>query len=149
MAESNDMEIAERVQRRRARVIPILALLFVSGQAMYFGNVREPERLVDNVRIAAWFVWALALLLLLATGGGLFRSAAVKKLLNDEVTQAYRASGMAFGFWAAMAACVLLYAITMVEPLTAREAIHFVLTFGVGAALLRFGLLERRALRGI
>jgi len=31
--------------------------------------------------------------------------------------------------------------------MTAREAIHLVLTLGVGGALLRFGLLERRALK--
>ena len=30
---------------------------------------------------------------------------------------------------------------------TAREAIHIILTLGIGAALIRFGMLERRAHR--
>ena len=149
MVQQSDMEIAERLQRRRARLVILLAVMFVAGQAVYFGNMQDPERLVDQVRVSAWFVWALALLLLLATGGGLFRSASVRALLNDEGTRAHRASALAFGFWAAMAGCILLYIVTMFEAVGAREAVHIVLSFGIGAALLRFGMLERRSLRGI
>ena len=46
-----------------------------------------------------------------------------------------------------MAACVLLYLVSFYEPLTGRDALHLVMTFGIAAALVRFGFLERRALR--
>ena len=36
---------------------------------------------------------------------------------------------------------------TMFDPVTAREAIHVIVTLGLGAALIRFGMLERRAHR--
>ncbi|HYJ30148.1 MAG TPA: hypothetical protein VEW25_07400 [Allosphingosinicella sp.] len=148
MAQISDVEMADRLSRRRSRVIPLLALLFISGQAMYFGNVvAEPMRNVDAVRIGAWLVWALALLLLLATGGGLFRSKSVRALMEDDVTVENRRRGIAFGFWTAMLTAVALYPLSMVEDLSAREAIHIILTFGIGAALLRFAVLERRALR--
>jgi hypothetical protein len=35
----------------------------------------------------------------------------------------------------------------MAEPLGAREAVHIIVTAGMLTALLRFGFLERRALR--
>lgn len=147
MAQESDQELAERLTRRRARLLPVLAVIFISGQAVYFGDVVEPMRMVDATKISAWLVWALALLVLLATGGGLLRSKKVRALLNDEGTRDHRLRAIAFGFWAAMLACVLVYVLSAFEPVSAREAIHLVLTLGVGAALLRFGLLERRALQ--
>ncbi|MBX3563342.1 MAG: hypothetical protein KF730_02080 [Sphingomonas sp.] len=147
MAYETDQEIAERLTHRRARVLPAMALIFLSGQAIYFGNAAQPMRAVDATRISAWLVWALALLLLLATGGGLFRSRKVRALLNDELSREHRLRAIAFGFWAAMLTCVAAYILSAFEPVTAREAIHRVLTLGVGAALLRFGMLERRALK--
>ena len=147
MTQRTDHEIADRLTRRRARIIPVFAVLFLSGQAVYFGRLADPLRTVDTVRISAWLAWAMALLLLLATGGGLFRGAAVRALLNDETTRDHRLRALAFGFWFAMAACVAMYVTSVFEPVTAREAIHLILTFGVGPALLRFGMLERRALK--
>lgn len=147
MAQETDQELAERLTRRRARVLPLMAIIFISGQSVYFSDVAEPMRAVDATRISAWLVWALALLLLLATGGGLFRSSKVRALLNDEGTRAHRLRAIAFGFWAAMLACVAVYVSSAFKPVTAREAVHLVLTLGVGGALLRFGMLERRALR--
>lgn len=147
MPTASDVEIADRLSRKRSRLLPLLALLFISGQAMYFGNASQPLRTVDTVRIGAWLVWALALLLLLATGGGLFRSRSVRSLMEDEVTIEHRRRGLVAGFWAAMAAAVLLYPISIAEPVTAREALHIVVTAGIGVALLWFGWLERRALK--
>jgi hypothetical protein len=147
MTDRTDAETADRLTRRRARVLVASAVLFIGMQGVYFGRLGE-DRVVDQVKISAWLVWAVALLLLLATGGGYFRSAKVRALLNDESTQAHRADAFRWGFWAAMAGAVLLYGLTMYDPTTtAREAIHLILTFGVGVAILRFGLLERRAAR--
>ena len=42
---------------------------------------------------------------------------------------------------------IALYFVDEFAPMTAREAIHVILTLGLGAALIRFGMLERRAHR--
>ena len=143
----SDVEMADRLSRKRSRLLPVIALVFISGQAMYLGNAAEPLRTVDTVRIAAWLIWALALLLLLATGGGLFRKKSVRALMEDEVTRENRRRGLAVGFWAAMLTAVVLYPLSLVDPFTAREAIHIVMSTGIGAALLRFAFLEGLALR--
>ena len=147
MTTSSDVETADRLSRRRSRLLPVLALVFISGQAMYFGNASQALRTVDTVRISAWLVWSIVLLVLLATGGGFFRSKAVRALMEDEVTIEHRRRGLATGFWAAMLSAIVIYPLSIWEPVTAREAIHIVLTAGIGAALLRFGFLERRALK--
>ena len=145
MTEHSDVETADRLSRRRSRLLPVMAIVFIAGQAVYFGEA-EPLRTVDTVRIGAWLVWALALLLLLATGGGFLRRKSVRALMEDDVTRDNRRRGVALGFWAAMLSAIAVYALTMVEPVAAREAVHIVLTTGIGAALLRFAFLERRAL---
>ena len=147
MMHETDHETAERLSRRRARLLPFMAVIFIAGQGVYFGDVAEPMRAVDATKISAWLVWALALLLMLATGGGLLRSRKVRALLNDEATRDHRLRALAAGFWAAMAGCLVIYVLSALEPMNAREGVHLVLTMGVGVALIRFGMLERRALR--
>ena len=147
MTPETDMEIADRAARRRARVLVASVTLFIAMQVTHFGQFHG-TRLVDQVKISAWFVWISVLLFVLATGGGFFKSREVRALMNDESTRAHRADAFVWGFWAAMAGSILLYAVTMIDPATtARDAIHLILTFGVGVAILRFGMLERRALK--
>ncbi len=71
----------------------------------------------------------------------------MRALLNDEGTEENRRRALVAGFWATMAGAAICYAITFYEPVQTREAIHVIITIGVGATLLRFGALERRALR--
>lgn len=146
MHAATDQEIADRLTRRRARLIPMITVLFLAGQAGYFGESAAQLRTVDTVRISAWLVWAVALLVLLATGGGYFRSKAVRALLNDETTRDHRGRALGAGFWGAMLACIVMYFLSAYEPVTSREAIHLVLTVGIAFALIRFAQLERRAL---
>jgi MFS family permease len=146
MPSQSDIETADRLSRRRARMFPILGIYFLAGQAVFFGRASEPER-IANFKISAWLVWALVLLVALAFAGGHFRGPKIRALVEDEVTRLNRLRGYAAGFWAAALAAILLYVLNMFEPLTGREAIHFVLTAAVGAALIRFGTLERRALK--
>lgn len=145
MSETSDVERADGVGRRRARIFAVQAILFISWQALYFsGPAEDPMRTVSAVKLSAWFVWALALLLLLATGGGLLRHRKLRGLLNDELTRQHRTRAYVTGFWAAAGACILLYLVGMFEPVSGREAIHIILSAGVGAALLTFAILERR-----
>jgi hypothetical protein len=141
-------ETIERLQRRRTRLMFVQGLFFLFWQVNYFAAA--PSELyagngANHVKVAAYLVWALILLAFLATGGGWWDSAEVRAILNDEATREHRRRGIELGFWAAMAATVVCYAINLFEPLSTRVVIHAVLSAGVTVALLRFGMLERRA----
>lgn len=147
MTQASDIELADRLSRRRARIMPVLAILFLSGQAIYAVGPDDPTRTVDQVKVAAWLVWALALLLLLGTGGGYFRSKQVRMLMEDESTRANRGRAYAVGFWLAIGASISIYLLTAFDNVKPREAIHIIVTAAVAGALLTFGYLERRAHR--
>ena len=144
-----DTETAERLVQRRARIMPTMAAIFVAQQAIYFSGPRmdDGRRLVNYVAISGWLMMSTVLLVLLTTGGSLFQSAAVRALANDESTRANRAAGLSVGFLATMVSAIGLYVLSLFEPLTARETIHTLMAIGIAAALIRFGLLERRALK--
>jgi len=46
-----------------------------------------------------------------------------------------------------MLTCIAIYFITMFEPVIGRDAVHIVMSNGLGAALIRWGWLEYRAHR--
>jgi hypothetical protein len=145
MPVKTDIEIAERLSRRRARMLPLLGIYFLAGQAIFYRQ-GEPER-IAQFKLSAWLVWALVLLLALAFAGGQFRGARIHALVEDEVSRANRLRGYAAGFWGGAIAAIGLYVVTMFEPVSGREAIHIILTATVACALIRFGTLERRALK--
>src|SRR5215213_5657223 len=102
MTETSDVERAERLGRRRSRIFAVQAIIFISWQGLFFYRDAEaPMRTVDTIKISAWVVWALLLLMLLATGGNLLRGRNVRALLNDEFTRRNRAQAYVAGFWAA------------------------------------------------
>jgi Na+-driven multidrug efflux pump len=145
MIAETDAAKAERLTSRRARMLPVLAFLFLAQQASYFSAPFEGDRTVDHVKISAWLVLSIVLLLALTTGGGWIYSKQVRDLANDESTRAHRADALQWGFIAAMCACILMYAISLFEAVGGREAVHMVMTLGIATALVRFGWLERRA----
>jgi hypothetical protein len=145
-----DIERAERLSRRRTRILWFELVIFMIWQATFavWGVAdRAPARTVDQIKVSAWIVWAIALLVLLSTGGGVFRSAEMRRLLNDEVTTAHRHAGLRWGFWGAMAATLAVYGVSMFTPISVHDAVHAILTLGIGAALARYAWLERRAER--
>lgn len=142
----SDVEKADRLSRRRSRMLPFVTLIFLTQQASYFSQ-SGTERLVDHVKISAWIVLSLVLLLILATGGGWLQRREIRALLNDETTAEHRKQATGTGFWMAMGTAIGTYAVAMFEPVTGREAVHLVVTAGIAAALLHFSMLERRAHR--
>ncbi|HTU10661.1 MAG TPA: hypothetical protein VMG08_07140 [Allosphingosinicella sp.] len=139
---------AERLSRRRARLLPVLAVLYLGQQISYFA---EPSgaggRAVDYVKVSAWLVLSVVLLALLITKGFWFHGRAVRDLIDDENTRANRHDALRVGFVAAMLTGIFLYFLDQFEPMPARHAVHAIMSLGLGAALIRFGMLERRAHR--
>jgi hypothetical protein len=143
------MSVAEKadfLSKRRAGTLPALAVIYFSQQASFFSSLGDgAHRGVDHFKIGAWVMLSLALLFALATKGFWFQPKEVRDLIDDENTQANRADAMRLGFLFACSAALAAYFIAEFQPLTVGEAAHLVLTFGLGAALLRFAYLERRA----
>lgn len=149
-ASKSPAQIAEAIQKRRNRILTMMPILFTIWQAAFLSskdNWEIPLRLVDQVRIGANLVFAAALLFLLAAGGGLFRGKAVRELLNDEATRDHRARACAAGFWAVAVMSLILYGLSLIEPLRAADILHLILSVAVAVPALRFAMLERRAER--
>jgi hypothetical protein len=148
----NQRSISERadyLSRRRARMLPFLAIIYLTQQASFLSALGDgTHRDVDHFKIGAWVVLSLVLLAALATKGFWLQPRAVRDLIDDEGTRANRLDAMRIGFLFACCAALAAYFIAQFQPLTVGETAHLVLTFGLGAALIRFGLLERRAHQG-
>lgn len=138
-----DAEVAERLGRRRTRVFPVLALFFIIQQTAYWSNPPS-GRAVDQVRVGAWVVMAVVMLLVAITGGFWWRSKTVRAMLNDEQTKANRAAAMSAAFIASMAAAIVLYVLQGVLQYSAGEAIHLIVSAGLITLLVRFAKLEQR-----
>lgn len=146
MGQQTLSERADELSRRRAAMLPLLALVFLSQQASYLSD-HHGDRLVDHVKIGAWVVLSLVLLLGLVTKGFWFRSRELRDLLDDETTRANRSDALGKGFIAAILTAIAAYFINQFQSVRGDEAGHLVVTIGIATALIRFGYLERRALR--
>ena len=141
-------DIADDLTRRRARFMPVIGILFLSQQVANFSQ-HPASQAPDHFKVAAWLCMAVALLLFLIAPAGLFRSRAVKDLMNDEASRAHRSQALETGFIAMITCCIGLYAFDQFEPLAGRDAIHLILSAGIAMAIIRNGMLERRALAGV
>jgi hypothetical protein len=142
-----DVDEAERLSSQRPGMLMVMTGMFLFQQFAYFTQPPATGRAVDYVRIGAWIFLALVVLAALLTGGFWQKSKAVRALMEDDVTRANRADALRLGFGLAMAAAIGLFAFSGPGGLTAREVIHIIVSAGLGASLLRFGFLERRAHR--
>jgi magnesium-transporting ATPase (P-type) len=140
-------ERIEFLQRRRTRLAFVQGAFFLIWQANFFNMNEDSGRLVDHVKLSAYIFWCVILLAFIGTGGGWIQPRAVRVILNDESTIAHRRQAMAWGYWAAMGAALGCYVVSLFEPMSAREAIHTVLSLGIVTAILNFAFLERRAQR--
>jgi ABC-type Fe3+ transport system permease subunit len=146
MVERTISEQADRLSRRRARMLPVLAVFYLGQQLTYFSSP-PGDRLVDHFKIGAWVVMSVVLLAALVTGGFWLRKPEVRAMLNDELSRSHRADALGTGFVLAMLAGIILYVVGTAVRMTDRDVIHVIVSAGIGAALIRFGMLERRAHR--
>lgn len=145
----NERTIAERAEylsKRRARMLPALAVIFLSQQITFFSQMAGPgPHSAERAKIAAWLVLSVILLAALASKGFWLQPREVRELIDDENTRANRNEAMRWGFLFAMGSAIAIYVLTMFDIVTGREAVHIIMTFGLAAALIRWGVLERRA----
>ena len=142
-------EKADYLSTRRARMLPALAVIFLSQQVTFYSTVHSPAHpSAYGAKISAWLALSIVLLFALSTKWFWFERKEVRDLLDDENTRANRNDAMRAGFLLSMAAAIAVYALTMFDTtVTARDAVHIVMTVGIAAALIRWGMLERRAHR--
>jgi len=140
-------EKADYLSKRRARMLPMLAVIFLSQQAAFFSTVNSPAPHAGYaVKISAWLVLSIVILAALATKGFWLEPKEVRDLIDDENTRANRNEAMRWGFLFSMGGAIAVYALTLFDvTITARDAVHIVMTVGIPAALIRWGVLEKRA----
>jgi hypothetical protein len=150
MTERSVAERADYLSKRRARMLPVLAIIFLSQQATFFSTVNSPSpHSAYTVKISAWLVLSIVLLAALSTKGFWLQPREVRDLIDDENTRANRNEAMRWGFLFSMTVAIAVYALTLFDvTVTARDAVHIVMTMGLATALIRWGVLERRAHRG-
>jgi hypothetical protein len=148
MTERTAAERADYLSQRRARMLPILAFIYLSQQVTFFSALDPAgHESARTVKIGAWLVLSAVLLAALTTKGFWFQPREVRDLIDDENTRANRLDAVRFGFVAAMLMAMVAYFWMQIDPLTGMETVHLILSAGLGAALIRFGFLERRAHR--
>lgn len=146
MSQRSVSEKADYLSRRRARMLPFLAIIYFTQQFSFLSALGDgTHRDVDHFKIGAWVALSIVLLFALASKGFWFQPKEVRELIDDESTRANRLDAMRLGFLFACGAAIAAYFVAEFQPLTVGETAHLVLTFGLGAALIRFGVLERRA----
>ncbi len=146
MTIADDIEAADRVGRRRARLSVALAVMLLLQQVAF--SVSPPPshlaRPVDYVGFAGWVSLSIVLVLFLWTGGMWRSRRTVRALLNDDDARANRAAAMSLGFVVAMAVALLVHIVSLFMIVGLNQAIHLIVSCGIVTALLRFGILERR-----
>ena len=150
-ARNRPMSVAEKAEylsKRRARMLPALAIIFLSQQAAFLSQMSAGEHVsAEKAKISAWLVLSVVLLAGLATKGFWLERKEVRDLVDDENTRANRNEAMRWGFLFSMGTAIGVYILTMFDTVTGREATHIIMSFGIAAAILRWGVLERRAHR--
>ena len=148
MTDHTAAQRADYLSRRRARMLPVLAILYLSQQATFFSALDNGNHeSARAVKIGAWLILSAVLLAALTTKGFWLQPREVRELIDDENTRANRLDAIRFGYIASMMVAMAIYFWTQVQTLSAMETIHLILSAGLGVALVRFGFLERRAHR--
>lgn len=146
---SDIVEKAEKLGRRRARLLVITGVMLVALQATYFLQIHAPAHNDAHVwlNLGAWSFLVLTMLFALLTGGGYGYGKQVRALVNDESAMANRDAGLRLGFAMANLAALGVFLISHHHRVGGMFAAHVIITASLGSALIRFGLREWKAHR--
>jgi hypothetical protein len=148
MQAKTPVEIADQYSRKRAVGVAVATAVFVAvqmGARPFFAS--GPDTATLATPHVMWAINAVALLLLLATGGGLLNSRRIRSLVNDEVARGNYRTAVVAGYWVAMATAMGLYVLPIFDSFGNREAVFVIVTPSIAVALLSFAWLEYRAHR--
>jgi len=140
---------AARLQRRTRRILVGSGAMFVIWQVSYFTVFHRDAaalRRVDLVASIGFVAWGAALLMLVATGGGAFRTPDVRAILDDELARAERGVAYQNAFWAVMVASLGAYLTAHLTHLPGRVLAHVIFSTGVVVAVATIAWLNRRDL---
>jgi hypothetical protein len=138
MHDEDLQQLATRIERRTDRILIVSGAMFLIWQVSYFVIFNQRDgalRTVDVVASAGFIAWAGALLMMLATGGGVFANREVQDILDDELARSYRARAYRNGFWALMLIALAAYVAAQVTSISARPLAHVSLSAGVLVAV--------------
>lgn len=138
---------AARVQNRTRRILVSSGIMFVIWQLSYFTIFNRPAgavRPVDAVASVGFVAWSAALLMLVATGGGAFRSRDVREILDDELARAERGVAYQNAFWTVMVVSLAGYMAGHFTEVPGRMLAHVSLSAGVVVAATTIAWLNRR-----
>ena len=133
------VESAERASRGRAIIMAIAATVLLLNAALQLGN---PDYVEPNLRGGSWLLLIGLWAFILANGGGLRLRGRMRELLNDELSLRNRARALAAGFYAMMAAALLVYVATWRMEIVAADSIKLITAVGLSTALFVYAWLE-------
>ncbi len=143
---TDSVATAERMTWWRMHLACLLGIVMVTQG----GRVADMQIIHPNkdATVISWVTWIVVLIFFAMFASGLWQGARLRTLLNDEGSRANRQIAVRTGFWAMLAVSVGCYVASHYIAMETRPTLHVVVAMGVGAALLTFSRLERRALRG-
>jgi hypothetical protein len=147
MREEHLQLLAERIERKTDRILAVSGSMFLIWQVSYFlifDRGAGALRSVDVVASFGFIAWACALLMLLATGGGVFASREVRVILDDELARSYRAHAYRNAFWTLIAVALIAYIAAQVTDIPSRVLAHVTLSAGVLVAVATLAYLRRK-----
>ncbi len=139
----SEIEKADAADRQRANIAPFLGVLVLSANQWLFFGAQEA---LSVPRLILWLASMLLVFGIVLTGGHWLMPKAFRRFADDEATRASVDRAIKRGFAAAMITAFLVFVVAPFEPLGAQRAAHLIISLGLGAALIAFGLEERRHL---
>jgi hypothetical protein len=67
----------------------------------------------------------------------------VNSALEDELVRSNRSRAFSVGYFVTLAAAAIVFAISLIKPLTGNDAAHLILVIAVIAPMYAFAVLER------
>jgi hypothetical protein len=145
---SDVIEKAEKLGRRRARLLVVNGVLLLGLQVAYFVQAHAigADPTVTTLTLGAWALLVVTMLVALLTSGGYGYGPEVRALVNDESAQANRDAAFRLGFTTTILSALGIYLLShhAHHHLSAQLASHIIITFGLAATMIRYGLLERK-----
>jgi MFS family permease len=139
----SDIEKADRLGRKRARLLVIMGLLL---PLLHFAYLNQPHGLPPH-RLFLWSFVVLTVLFALTTGGGFGFGRKVRHLVNDESARANRDMAVRLGFAVAVLSGLAVRITADSQPVTGQLAAQIIITAGLTAASICYGVLEWRGHR--